>query len=866
MFRNRFAMELNYDSFQQLVEQASDTVLLLDADGVVVYANPATAELFERQPEELVGESFGHVVTTEQPTEIQIPRPRGGVVTADIRSTRVMLAGRPFDAVYLRDVTERKLNELALLETSQHLRERVKEQTCVRRVAEILLQPDVSLDKALQEVVEILPPGWQYPEITVARITVGDRVYISRGFRESAWRQSEPVIGDDTGDSTVEVFYIEERPAAGKEPFLDEERELLRLVAIKLGHALARRQADEALLKMNHALRVLSAANQELFRANEEPELLEAICRVCVDEGAYRMAWVGFAEPDEVKSVRPVAQAGFDDGYLKNSFISWANDDHGKGPTGTAIRTGKTQVSHDIANDPSVTPWREEALRCGYHAAVALPLKDASGPFGVLAIYAGEKDVFDDAELRLLEELAENLAYGLATLRGREQRKIAEERIAHLAYFDELTGLPNRNQLIQALAQAIGRLQSGEQCALLALDVARFGEIQAGIGVEQADELLRQLAVRIQGALGPSELLGRMGDDDFAVLLIPGGLDSATNCAQRIEQASASPFQQAGISISIQTRIGVVLAPDHGVDAAALLLYGGMAVRQAKRAETKFEVFRGPSESEKLPHLALITELREAIETKQLVLHYQPKVDLATGSVSGVEALVRWPHPTRGLILPGQFIGIAEQTGLINPLTDAVLDAALIQCAQWREAGFNMPVAVNVSLTNLRDPDFVTRVEETLRHRNVPAEYLQIELTESILMAERIRTSDVLNQLSNEGIDIVVDDFGTGYSSLNYVASLPIHMLKIDRSFVIRMLESARTRSVVVATISLARSLGIRTIAEGVEAEEEVEALMAMGCTEIQGYYFSRPVEAQVLRRWTENFSLAHYGLSTALS
>lgn len=725
-------MELNNESFQQLVEQASDAVLLLDADGIVVYANAATAELFGRQPEELLGESFGHVTTAEQPTEIQIPYRQGGVVTADIRSRRVMLAGRPFDAVYLRDVTERKLNELALLRT-------------------------------------------------------------------------------------------------------------------------------------NRALRVLGAGNSELIHAETEAGLLEAICRVCVDEGGYRMTWVGFAEQDEAKSVRPVAHAGFEDGYLESTSMTWGDDDHGKGPIGRAIRTGEPQVNHSFATDSSVAPWRDEALRRGYHSSVALPLKDTSGPVGVLTIYAGEADGFDDAELAVLKDLADDLTFGIATLRDRAKHKIAKERIEYLAYFDELTGLANRNQLMEALTEAITRLGAGQQPALLTLNVTRFGDIQTGIGIRQAGELLRQVASRIRDALDASELATRIGGDEFAILLSNGGIDRARDCAQRVEQALDAPFQQAGIPISIQMRIGAVLVPDYGDDPETLLLCSNMAVRQARRSGTTFEVYGGPTESQSPRHLALIADLRLAIEANQLLLDYQPKVDMLTGKVVGVEALVRWSHPEHGLLPPARFIDVAEQTGLINPLTYWVLDAALLQCAQWREAGFDMPVAVNISVNNFRDADFVNRVGEMLRHRNVPAKYLELEITESTLMEEPAKAFDVLDQLQTIGIDIFIDDFGTGFSSLNYVANLPIHALKIDRSFVIRMLDSPRTRSVIAATVSLARSLGMRTVAEGVDAKEQAEALVAMGCSEIQGFYFSRPVEAQALRRWTKEFSLASYALRPTL-
>jgi diguanylate cyclase (GGDEF)-like protein len=398
----------------------------------------------------------------------------------------------------------------------------------------------------------------------------------------------------------------------------------------------------------------------------------------------------------------------------------------------------------------------------------------------------------------------------------------------------------------------------------LTLIVARFEEIQAGIGVRQADEVLRQLATRLQSALRHGELLARIGGEEFAVLLSDADPASARDCGHRIEQALIEPFQQAGLPIGVQMRIGAAIAPGHGVDPETLLLRSGIAARHAKRIGTAFVLYGGPTESEGPRYLALISELRAAIEAKQLILHYQPKVDLGAARVAGAEALVRWQHPERGLIPPGEFIRVAEQTGLIKPLTYYVLDAALHQCHRWREQDFDMPVAVNVSVHAFNDPELLGRVVESLRTWGVRPELLELEITETTLMEEPSKGQELLVRLKDQGILVSIDDFGTGYSSLSYLASLPIHALKIDRSFVIRMLASPRTHSVIAATISLARSLGIKTVAEGVDAKEQAEALFAMGCTEIQGYFFCRPVEAEQFRRWTADFSLESYALRPA--
>ena len=346
-------------------------------------------------------------------------------------------------------------------------------------------------------------------------------------------------------------------------------------------------------------------------------------------------------------------------------------------------------------------------------------------------------------------------------------------------------------------------------------------------------------------------------------MLKEGGEERARECAQRIVgEAFGSPFHQAGIPISVQMRIGAVIAPDFGQEPEALLLRSGIAARHAKAAGMVFKLYEGPRESESPRHLALITDLRAAIDEKQFVLHYQPKVDLFSGGISGVEALVRWQHPERGFIPPDEFIGLAEQTGLIEPLTYLVLEMALQQCHLWSIRGFKIPVAVNISVNSFYDPDFLSRINHMIRAWKVKPEQLQLEITESTLMMEPARVYDLLVKLKEEGVVVYIDDFGTGYSSLNYIANLPVHALKIDRSFIASMLESARIRSVIEATISLANSLGVRTIAEGVESKEQVETLFMMKCNEIQGYYFSKPLKEEELRSWARNFSLEAYGIS----
>ncbi len=617
------------------------------------------------------------------------------------------------------------------------------------------------------------------------------------------------------------------------------------------GHRAPRAEVVRELRRVNRALRVLGECNQALVRSSAEPALLADVCRILVEHGGYRMAWIGYAETEPEKVVRPMAKAGDDDGYLEGAHIGWGNDELGHGPSGEAIRTGIAQVNRDFRSNPSMAPWRVEALRRGFESSVAIPFGGDGAPRGVLCVYAAEPDAFDVEELRLLEELAFDVAYGIATLRSREAHRRAEDMVARLAYFDTLTGLANRTQLLERIARAIGEARRTGGClAMLTLNVNRFDDIQVGLGMREGDEVLRQLAARLAAALGEGEFLARIGGDVFGVLVEGGEADCARATAERLHAALAEPFRAAGILLDVQARIGAALYPDHGADGEALLLRSNIACREARHSSLGLAVYSGSTDEENPRRLALIGELRRAISDGELVLHYQPKVALRTGRVVGVEALVRWHHPVHGLVAPAEFIPVAERTGLIKALTARVLDTALEQSRRWAERGIESRVAVNISPSSLRDPEFPARVAEALRKRGSGPGRLTFELTESTLVEDPARSLEALTRLRELGIAICIDDFGTGYSSLSYIATLPIQGLKIDRSFVADMLANASVRSVVEATVSLARALQIRVVAEGVETAEQRHALERLGCDEIQGYLVGVPMAAQDLERW----------------
>jgi PAS domain S-box-containing protein/diguanylate cyclase (GGDEF)-like protein len=623
-------------------------------------------------------------------------------------------------------------------------------------------------------------------------------------------------------------------------------------------------RVDTSLRRANRALRVLSTVNQALIYGESEPALLKLVCKALVDQGGYKSAWAGFAEHDQNKSVRPVAQCGVDDGYLDHAQISWADTERGRGPTGSAARTGTVQVFRDLGSDPRVLAWRAEVLRRGYASAIALPLATGPNTVGVLTIYSKETNAFDDEEVALLKELAADLSFGILTHRSNLERHRAEARVERLANFDLLTELPNRTQLISHLEEAIEREASGtDGVALMILSVDRFSEIQEGVGIAGADDLLKKVAVRLGSAAEAGHFIARIADDSFAIVIPQGDAERAHELAKHIQRVMTDPFELAGVPLDVRTTSGIALYPTHGTSADALMRRSDIAVRRARTAGIEYALYSGKGETETPQRLIHLAELRKAIKDDELLLYYQPKIDVRAGAVAAVEALVRWPHPERGMVPPKDFIPQAEQTGLIKPLTDWVLDTAWKQINHWQRLGIEMPIAVNISPNTLRDPSLLKQLIALGTQTGGRLKLLQLEVTESALMEDPEQSHDILSRIRDLGIQIFLDDFGTGYSSLSYIAALPIHALKIDRSFIVRMMQHERHRAVVIAAISLAHSLGMKVIAEGVETADQAKAVIELGCDEIQGFFFSKPLPAGEFLRWNAGLRWELFGFQS---
>jgi diguanylate cyclase (GGDEF)-like protein len=425
----------------------------------------------------------------------------------------------------------------------------------------------------------------------------------------------------------------------------------------------------------------------------------------------------------------------------------------------------------------------------------------------------------------------------------------------HQAAHDPLTDLPNRAYFGERVTQAIGE-HPERRLAVLIIDLDHFKEVNDTLGHQIGDQLLQVIAKRLRGAVRSDDVVARLGGDEFAVLARAQSLETPRALAASIHSALATPFELDDLSFEIGASIGAAVYPDHADDVGSLIRKADVAMYAAKEQRGGYEPYEPDRDRHDARRLTLLSELRQAIDADQLVLHYQPKADLATGRVLGVEALVRWQHPEHGLLPPDDFIPLAEPTGLIGPLTLAVLTESLRQCREWEDAGLELRVAVNVSVRNLYDERFAQDVDRLLRRFTVSPGNLTLEITESTMMADPTRPVAALSQLSMRGVHLAIDDFGTGYSSLAYLKRLPVTEIKIDKSFVMGMIDDPDDATIVRSTIELARNLGLQVVAEGVEHEDIWRTLAAQGCHRAQGYYLSKALPAGEFVEWLRQYEL----------
>lgn len=585
---------------------------------------------------------------------------------------------------------------------------------------------------------------------------------------------------------------------------------------------------------------VLSGINSAIVRIRNRRDLFREACRIAVEAGKFGIAWIGKLDTDSGR-IRMVAQSGLsieldEQEASAGPLVELVAD----GPARFSLKEKRPVYDNDIEHSLHMSKLRRTAIQHGAKSVISLPLNVEGTIFGLMVLYAPERNFFDDEELKLLKELAGDISFALDFIAN-------EEKVDYLAFYDTLTDLPNRNLFFDAFKRQLRSAErDGRKVLLQLLDIDRFRMINETYGRDGADRLIRAIANRLTTATGEGDTVARVGPDSFAVAM--SGVWQAAQTAHGLEELHERVFGQPFVLNDEELRVsatsGVVVFPGDGKDEHSLLSNAEAAQRNAEKQNIPY-LFYSPKMNERVADsIRLENRLRLALERDEFLMWYQPKLDVSTHELTGFEALMRWQDGDSGeMIRPAEFIPVLEQTGLIHDAGRLALSKVVLDCANWASANVAVPrVAINVSPMQLREDNFVSSITEMHAQIIAHGSLLEIELTESVIMENIESIVPKLNLLRDLGITISVDDFGTGYSSLAYISRLPIHSLKIDRSFVFGMMQDENAMVIVKSVISLASSLGLKVVAEGVETLEQAEMLAELKCDEMQGYYLSHPV------------------------
>ena len=513
---------------------------------------------------------------------------------------------------------------------------------------------------------------------------------------------------------------------------------------------------------------------------------------------------------------------------------------------------GRREWLHQVmaCEEPTVvtTPASDEQFqtlltRVSARSIITAPLAFDGRPLGVITLFSERRELYPE------------WTHFSKLIHGQISQTVALwqtiSQLKYLADYDPLTGLANRAQLTERLRQLLSEQKKPVEAALLRVNVDGFEEINNALSYSNGDELLRQLGTRLQEALPQAEMIARLDGDEFGIIVAQKSVaEISTKIARDIQGALKAPFVIGGLPLDVHASIGIAIGPMHASDAENLLRRADMAMRAAKRSSAGYMVYSRAVDFYDPQRLTLMGELRHAIEHDELSLYYQPKVSIRTGRTVGVEALLRWHHPERGMVMPDQFIPLAEKTGAIQQLTEWVLQHAVSQAVAWRRAGIDIAMSLNLSARNLFEPTFPERIMAIINKTEIAQGSLVMEITESALMADPARAREVVLALSQQAIRFSIDDFGTGYSSFAYLKHLPVSEIKIDKLFVFSLIKDPDSASIVRAIIDLGKNLGISVVAEGVEDQQVWDELAVLGCDQAQGYFLSRPQPSHEMELW----------------
>jgi diguanylate cyclase (GGDEF)-like protein/PAS domain S-box-containing protein len=603
----------------------------------------------------------------------------------------------------------------------------------------------------------------------------------------------------------------------------------------------AERETTE--IRIRHLSRILAMQSRMhalIVRVSDREELFREACRIAVEAGGFRMAWVGLLSADGAHVQVAASFGERAEEYLKNIETETPLL---TGPAGITIREDRPVWIQNFQQDDLTAPWHKRGAGFGWSSLATLPLHREGVPIGALVLYAGEIGSFNEEERRQLVELASNLSFAIEHIEE-------VHKLNYLAYYDVLTGLANRTLFLNRVTHYLSNAASTKhKMAVFLIDLERFKNINDSLGQMAGDKLLKQVAKWLVREAGDVNLLARLDADHFAVVIpeIKKEDDVALLVEKWMKALHDHPFGVKTATFRISAKVGIAMYPEDGSNADTLFKHAEAALKQAKTSRNRY-LFHTPKMTEMMAgKFVLENQLRQALDKQEFMLHYQPKVDMVTGELTGAEALIRWNDPRTGLVPPARFTPMLEETGLIYEVGRWALSKAVEDYLRWRRAGLPaVRIAVNVSPLQLRNRHFINDIEQAVGGNTDAVESLELEITEGIIMEDVDRSIATLRAIRAMGVTIAIDDFGTGFSSLSYLSKLPLDTLKVDRTFVVDLTEAPEGLAQVSTIINLAHSLNLKVVAEGVETAEQARLLRMLGCNEMQGFYISKPVPSEI--------------------